>query len=635
MLNNSPLISIIFPTFNNFEGFTCTIRDFQSQLFFDFEMIIIDDFSDNYINESKKKFIKDLNDSRFNYYSNENKMGFALTINKGFELTKGHYITWISDNNEYYSNYLSILYDPYYEFTYSSWITNENKTINKKYDDVNDLLNHFIGLGSFMWKRSLIEKIGKYDHILKGCDDFDYLIRTFLLTEKIKYDNNVTMKCIHHEFLKSNDDIDNIILMEDNMVQIYQLLIENQKDLDIYYSDAFDLPFNDYHLSILLSDNIGYDFERNIYFIPKEFETLLTNFPTNKKFYDFNDLTANANSLSNNIEKKISIVMAYYNRKEQLITTFDTIKLSSYSNFEVIIVDDTSNDENRLEDIIDNYNFTIKLIRIEPINKTWINSCIPYNIGIQNAIGDIIILQNPEVCHIGDILTYVNKYMKEDQYISFSCYALPDFFYNDKLKTIVKNKGDRNEIMNLINEIDYSKFVFDWKYYIDQYEDTRQIQNEKEAKNHWNEIGNLERRKCNKHGIYATRECIMWNGWYIHLKYNPRPLHFLSATYSKNIEQIQGFNEILKDGLWFEDDDILERMKEITNVIIIPETNVFAIHQYHTEGSSSHTNDNKIYLINKNSKLRSNGIFDYGFSKGVNYVVCENKIKKPYNEFKN
>ena len=96
---------------------------------------------------------------------------------------------------------------------------------------------------------------------------------------------------------------------------------------------------------------------------------------------------------------KISIVMAYYNRKEQLLFTLKTINDSHHKNIEVIIIDDASDESNRLENIIHNYPFYINLIRIEPTDKKHVNSCIPYNIGFKNITGDIVIIQNPEVCH--------------------------------------------------------------------------------------------------------------------------------------------------------------------------------------------------------------------------------------------
>ena len=47
-----------------------------------------------------------------------------------------------------------------------------------------------------------------------------------------------------------------------------------------------------------------------------------------------------------------------------------------------------------------------------------------YNIGIKKSTGDIIILQNPECCHIGDIMTITNCLLKENDYLAFSSFYL-------------------------------------------------------------------------------------------------------------------------------------------------------------------------------------------------------------------
>lgn len=68
--------------------------------------------------------------------------------------------------------------------------------------------------------------------------------------------------------------------------------------------------------------------------------------------------------------EKVSIILPYYNRKKYLITTLDSFQLlySDITNLEIVIVDDCSNEENRIEDIIDTYNLDIKYIRIDENN---------------------------------------------------------------------------------------------------------------------------------------------------------------------------------------------------------------------------------------------------------------------------
>ena len=86
---------------------------------------------------------------------------------------------------------------------------------------------------------------------------------------------------------------------------------------------------------------------------------------------------------------KTSIILPYYNRKNYLITTLDSFQrlYSSNEDFEVVIVDDGSNDENRVEDIIGNYNLDINHTYIE--NNDGVNPCYVYNVGVRKSKGDI------------------------------------------------------------------------------------------------------------------------------------------------------------------------------------------------------------------------------------------------------
>lgn len=99
---------------------------------------------------------------------------------------------------------------------------------------------------------------------------------------------------------------------------------------------------------------------------------------------------------------KISIATSYYNRKPQFINTLKTIQKSKQiNNTELIVVDDCSADEHRLDDIPQQYPF-VKVIRLESKDRWYTNPCVPFNKAIKEATGDVIILQNPECLHVGD-----------------------------------------------------------------------------------------------------------------------------------------------------------------------------------------------------------------------------------------
>lgn len=115
-------------------------------------------------------------------------------------------------------------------------------------------------------------------------------------------------------------------------------------------------------------------------------------------------------------DPKISIVCSLYNRAGLLLRTIETIKKSKFQDYEIVVVDDAS-------DIpFETTEEKVKVIRLEKNTKYYNNPCIPYNIGFKAAKGEIIIIQNPECRHEGDILTYVNENIRENDYLSISCY---------------------------------------------------------------------------------------------------------------------------------------------------------------------------------------------------------------------
>lgn len=198
---NTELISVILPTRNRLDGFKKVVLDFQKQINPKFEFIAIDDGSSLDIYQEKKTFIENLDDFRFRLFKNDQNLGIPKTLNRGLDLSSGKFITWISDDNIYYDNYLSVLYDPNYDFVYSYWINNSNnnkKVIRFKYIDAKHLIKFFMGVPAVMWQRSFMDKIGYFNETLNGCEDYEYLIRTFKNTSNIGFKKIVTMEYVHH-----------------------------------------------------------------------------------------------------------------------------------------------------------------------------------------------------------------------------------------------------------------------------------------------------------------------------------------------------------------------------------------------------------------------------------------------------
>lgn len=236
----------------------------------------------------------------------------------------------------------------------------------------------------------------------------------------------------------------------------------------------------------------------------------------------------------------ISIVMAYYNRKPQTLETlkgFQRMYAGKY-NFEVVIVDDNSNDDNRLEEDIKQFTFPINLIVISAEEKgDRINPCTAYNKGFAKATGDIIIIQNPECYHIGDILKHTLEILDEQDYFSYSCFT-------SNSPEITKEMIESDNVFELIKNQEF-----------------------------------LDKNKS-----------LLGLNWYNHPSEPGRDTayHFCCAIYKSKLDLIGGFDKRFADGYCFDDDQLLLAVKYNLklNIIIIEPEKCFVIHQYHTRNAS-------------------------------------------------
>jgi GT2 family glycosyltransferase len=236
---------------------------------------------------------------------------------------------------------------------------------------------------------------------------------------------------------------------------------------------------------------------------------------------------------------KISIIMTYYNRKCLFKRTLKSISLSMIKDIEVIAVDDGSSAEHRIESLVNEFPF-LKIIRLEKENKWYTNPCIPYNIGIKIADGDIIVLQNPECFHGGDILSYINNNLRENDYFSFSAYALTE------IQT------------NAFESLNYENIIEESKKVVLPYNPTVYYQL----------------------GI---------TGWFNHSIYRPSYYHFCSAITKKNLDLLGGFDERYAYGTAYEDDEFVQRIQRMGLKIIIVD-DISVVHQWHTPFQYMHPN---------------------------------------------
>lgn len=107
-----------------------------------------------------------------------------------------------------------------------------------------------------------------------------------------------------------------------------------------------------------------------------------------------------------------SVVIPVYNRASVISETLDSIKSQSYSNFEVIIVDDCSSDSEQLQSVLECYQqyFAIRYIR----HHENLHGAAARNTGINAAKGDYVALLDSDDLWVKNKLEVCAHYFLEN-----------------------------------------------------------------------------------------------------------------------------------------------------------------------------------------------------------------------------
>jgi teichuronic acid biosynthesis glycosyltransferase TuaG len=192
--NNFPIISVIVTTFNRKNMLKTTIKSILSQSFTQFELLIIDNFSDyDFLN-----FVNSFNDSRIRSFQNKNKGIIAVNRNFGLKRSKGKYIAFCDDDDYWnedkllcqikaFQNSNTILVSSLaLNFGTNTGFFSKNYGFlyNKiKLDYKSLLIFNPIILSSTLIKSKVLKKVGGFseDANLIAVEDYDLYLRIFEL----------------------------------------------------------------------------------------------------------------------------------------------------------------------------------------------------------------------------------------------------------------------------------------------------------------------------------------------------------------------------------------------------------------------------------------------------------------------
>lgn len=190
-----PFFSVIIPTYNRAAQIIDAIDSVLNQTYADFELIIVDDGSE----DSTAEIVLAIKDPRTKYFLINNS-GVSAARNYGADKASGQYLIFLDSDDLFFSNclnsnYKTIVQNDYPEFIFSdveAYKKNRNKEIISARDPYKDGKSIGVYLtGAYAIKRDFFLRIGGFDSNLKFGENAELKIRieqnsfTFACTDRV------------------------------------------------------------------------------------------------------------------------------------------------------------------------------------------------------------------------------------------------------------------------------------------------------------------------------------------------------------------------------------------------------------------------------------------------------------------
>lgn len=184
-MQTSPLVSIVLPTYKRAHVLPLAIRSILAQTCRNWELIVVNDNSP----DDTEAIVKSFDDPRIRYFRNDPNLKLPRTLNRGFSLAAGSYLTWTSDDNmlapEAIARMVDVLesgtadfvFADYYEFADTDADGAPHDLRHVRQPDQPDLARGNAIGACFLYTRAVYEQIGEYDCDLFLNEDYDYWMR--------------------------------------------------------------------------------------------------------------------------------------------------------------------------------------------------------------------------------------------------------------------------------------------------------------------------------------------------------------------------------------------------------------------------------------------------------------------------
>jgi len=186
----NPLVTVIVPTYNRPEFLIRALQSIVKQTFKDFEVVVVNDCGIQI--EKVVNLFSHLIAIRS--VRNEQNIGLAASRNVGLSLARGKYISYLDDDDAYYSDHLSKLVEAMESSNFHVVYSDAHRAVQKKFGSIyktvskdvfysfdfsNELIlkQNITPVTCIMHKKSCIDAVGYFDENLHAHEDWDLWVR--------------------------------------------------------------------------------------------------------------------------------------------------------------------------------------------------------------------------------------------------------------------------------------------------------------------------------------------------------------------------------------------------------------------------------------------------------------------------
>ncbi len=176
-----PQVSIILPTHNGQRHLLEAVHSCLDQTLENLELIVVDDAS----SDATAELLAGIDDPRLRIVSNKHNLGLPRSLNVGFALARGMFLTWTSDDNLYSPDALEVmveqlLADPKIGMVYADYLHIDQAGYTVKSVEVappEDMQQRNVVGACFLYRQEVRGAVGEYDPAMSLAEDYDYWVR--------------------------------------------------------------------------------------------------------------------------------------------------------------------------------------------------------------------------------------------------------------------------------------------------------------------------------------------------------------------------------------------------------------------------------------------------------------------------